>query len=329
MLTINNKVSILMPVKDAALYLSDCLHSILKQTYSNWELIAVDDHSIDDSYELLKGFEKDDERIKILKNNGNGIVDSISQAFESSNGEFIHRMDADDIMSLEKLEILVKTLGERTDAIATANVKYFSDKTVSQGYLAYENWINNIEDYSAEVYRECTIASPNWLVHRSSFEKVISLSKLEYPEDYDLVLKWHAQGFEVLKSNSVTHLWREHPARTSRNSDIYQQESFFRLKLKHFCQNELKDGEQIQIVGAGKKGKLVKTILQELNVDHKCFDMNLNRVSSNIDLFHLSDLNPTQCALLTNWPADMNLRGEIDAFMKAKLFKRGENFWIL
>ncbi len=318
-----------MPVKDAALYLADCIESILEQTYSNWELIAVDDHSVDTSLEVLTRFEKEDERITILKSKGKGIVDAISQAFDCSNGELIHRMDADDLMPSEKLEILVKTLNGREGVIATGNVKYFSNGPVSEGYLSYEKWINNIDNYKAEVYRECTIASPNWLVHRSCFENDILLSALEYPEDYDLVLKWYAYGYEVVKCDDETHMWREHPERTSRNSNTYQQESFFKLKLKHFCINELEQDSQVQIIGAGKKGKLTKAILRELDVRHKCFDMNSDRISSNIDLFHISELTSNQYALLTNWPTDQSLRYQIENFMTKKGFKRGENFWIL
>ena len=66
-------VSILIPFKNTALYLDDCISSIIKQTYSNWELIIVDDVSDDNSYNIVESYAKNDSRIRLLKNKGNGL----------------------------------------------------------------------------------------------------------------------------------------------------------------------------------------------------------------------------------------------------------------
>ena len=106
-------ISILTPFKNTAKYLNDCLNSIINQTHTNWELLIVDDTSTDNSYNIVLEFSKKDTRIKLFKNNGSGIIDALKTAYNNSNGEFITRMDSDDIMPTNKLEIMAKSLIEK------------------------------------------------------------------------------------------------------------------------------------------------------------------------------------------------------------------------
>ena len=94
-----------MPVKNAGPWLEECLQSIQKQSFVNWELIAVNDGSKDNSIEILIDFSSRDVRIQVLENPGSGIVDALSQALSKSTGTFISRMDADDVMPAEKLQL--------------------------------------------------------------------------------------------------------------------------------------------------------------------------------------------------------------------------------
>jgi len=92
-----------MPVKNTATFLKTCLNSILQQTELYWELIAIDDHSTDTTWQILQDFAKKDKRIKVLQNNGKGIIDALRLAYKNSQGQLITRMDSDDIMRPEKL----------------------------------------------------------------------------------------------------------------------------------------------------------------------------------------------------------------------------------
>ena len=97
-------ISILMPVKNAALFLRECLDSIVNQEESNFELIAVDDHSTDSSLKILEEYQKKDPRIQVYKNKEHGIIAALRLAYKKSSGILITRMDSDDIMSLHKLK---------------------------------------------------------------------------------------------------------------------------------------------------------------------------------------------------------------------------------
>jgi len=106
----NPLISILIPFKNTAKFLPECIQSIINQTYTNWELLIVDDGSDNESYNIVEAFANNDSRIQLFKNNGNGIIDALRLAFSKSQGEFITRMDSDDIMIINKLEVLSTNL---------------------------------------------------------------------------------------------------------------------------------------------------------------------------------------------------------------------------
>lgn len=274
-------ISILMPVKNAALYLAECLDSIIEQSEKDWELIAVNDHSADSSFDIISDFAQRDSRIKVMNNEGSGIIEALRMAYQNSQGELIHRMDADDIMPKRKLEILKSHLIKKgKNHIATGKVKYFCNKGVSDGYLKYQNWLNQLVDHEKhwqEIYQECVIASPCWLVYKSDLDLSNAFNPNDYPEDYDLVFRFYKQGLKVIAIDEVLHLWRDHDARTSRNDDNYQSVSFFQLKLKYFFELDRDNSRPLIIWGAGTKGKQMAKLLNEKNVEYTWVSNNPNK----------------------------------------------------
>lgn len=103
-------VSIILPVFNAEKFLSQCLDSILRQTYQEWELIAVDDGSKDGSIEILKSYEKRDNRIHIISKENEGVSIARNVALEQTHGDYIYFVDSDDIVMPEALMILVKAM---------------------------------------------------------------------------------------------------------------------------------------------------------------------------------------------------------------------------
>mgnify|MGYP000315468374 CR=1 FL=1 len=327
-------ISILMPVYNAESFLNACLDSIIKQSFTNWELLIVNDYSTDESNSRLMEWCLKDERIQLLQNTTKGIIPALQLAFENSRGKFITRMDADDLMPINKLQRFVKKANLCPNSIITGKVAYFSDEIVSDGYLRYEAWLNSLVDsgdYWKAVYRECVIASPNWMVARTCFEQDFSFSDLTYPEDYDMVLKWYEKGYNVVGIEHVTHQWHEHPARTSRNSDNYQQKAFFKLKTKCFIRLEINPSEKIQLIGAGVKGKLVAKELDAKKIAYDWYDFNAKKkvdVINAVKIQDLSKVKPQLKSILTVWPEDEKMRNAIKKFMNEKNLFFGDNCWL-
>ena len=90
-------VSVVMSVFNGQAFLVEAIESILGQTFRDFEFVIVDDGSTDGTAEILNRFAKQDERIRILRHSNKGRAESLNVGIGLANGEYIARMDADDI----------------------------------------------------------------------------------------------------------------------------------------------------------------------------------------------------------------------------------------
>lgn len=263
-------ISILTPFKNTEAFLDECLQSILDQTYQNWQLHIIDDHSSDQSYSIVNAYAEKDNRIKLVKNTGNGIIDALRLAYSESRGDYITRMDSDDIMHPEKLELMLTDLQNHgKQHVALGLVKYFGAQGIGDGFSKYESWLNHLTqngiNYS-EIYKECVIASPCWMVHREDLVKCGAFERNIYPEDYDLAFRFYRHSIKCIPSNSLLHYWRDYSTRTSRTHEHYAQNHFLPLKIAYFLELEYNANRPLTIWGAGQKGKVTAKLLQEHNI---------------------------------------------------------------
>ncbi|WP_282122221.1 glycosyltransferase family 2 protein [Algibacter mikhailovii] len=279
-------VSILIPFKNTEHYLTECLNSIMNQTYLNWELIIVDDASSDNSFDIVSAFAKADNRIKLLKNAGSGIINALQLAFKHSSGELITRMDSDDIMRTNKIQVLVdKLLVHGKKHIALGLVNYFSKDGIKAGYKSYELWLNALTEKGlnySEIYKECVIPSPCWMIHRTDFIACDAFEPNRYPEDYDLAFRFYKQGYRCIPCDAVIHDWRDYNTRTSRTHEHYVENHFLELKLHYFLELDYQSNKVLVVWGAGKKGKKVAKLLIEKNIPFEWICDNPKKIGKDI-----------------------------------------------
>ncbi len=267
-------ISILMPVFNAAPWLGECLRSIRHQSWTNWELIAVDDHSTDGSLDLLKQTAEKETRMKVFQNRTKGIIPALQLALEKSAGNCITRMDADDVMAPQKLALLHQCLSAKGPGyVATGRVRYFSKGPLGDGYRRYEQWLNQLcenHNHYDDIYRECVIPSPCWMTYRDDLLHCGAFDADRYPEDYDLCFRFYQNGLKVACAKNFTgsatmvlHHWRDHPGRASRTNPTYADHRYLDLKLYWFLQLDYTPERPLVLWGAGKKGKLISRKLKQ------------------------------------------------------------------
>jgi glycosyltransferase involved in cell wall biosynthesis len=281
-----SKISILTPFKNAEKYILATAESILVQTETDWEWILVNDHSEQNEEELLEDLLRKDPRIRIFQNTGNGIIDALNTAFKHAIGTYCTRMDADDVMPENKLKLFSNYLDNSSNkTIVTGKVRYFSEEyEVSEAFRKYESWLNSQvdkNDFYSEIYRECTLASGNWMMYTETLHSIGGFKDLKYPEDYDLLFRWYENNLAIKGIDAVTHLWREHSERTSRTHTHYAQEAFFELKVKRLLDLDW-NGEQILLNGTGQKGRLTAKILKERSVSFRWFSHEAEKFQNGI-----------------------------------------------
>lgn len=102
-----NLVSVIVPIYNSELFLERCIRSIVRQTYSNLEIILVNDGSTDSSLKICKKYSEQDERIKVIHQENHGVATARNVGMQNSTGDFLMFVDSDDELCLNAVEVLL------------------------------------------------------------------------------------------------------------------------------------------------------------------------------------------------------------------------------
>ena len=171
----NELISIVVPVYNVEKYLSTCVESILKQTYSNIEVILVDDGSTDCSGKMCDHYMGQDERIKVIHKKNGGLSDARNKGIIQAEGKYITFIDSDDVVSSDYVEYLYNILEENDGDIAICDPVHcypnvFEQETFMRVYKA--------EDAIVEMLYQKSFLVAAWgkLYKKDYFEEI------EFPE---------------------------------------------------------------------------------------------------------------------------------------------------
>lgn len=190
----NDLISVLVPVYNVEKYVKEAIQSLLNQTYQNLEIIIVDDCSTDKTFEILENLKKQDNRIKIFRNYENKkICYSLNKAFLESSGNYIARMDGDDVSLPNKIEEQLKYLKKNRDVdlvgTSTILINDIGEK------IGEDKFISKFEDLK-KILKINTPVSHIWLAKREVYERLKGYRELPYVEDYDFLLRMITEGMK-------------------------------------------------------------------------------------------------------------------------------------
>lgn len=172
------KVSVVIPVYNAELYLRECLNSILKQSLNDIEIICIDDGSTDNSVSILKEFAKLDNRIKVCRQSNKGAGAARNIGIQNATGEYFSFLDADDLYEGDMLEkAYYKSIQYDAD-MCIFNGDYFSE----EGFKKKRHWLDKryINDYELfDVDKKNLLLCTNAAAWNKLFKR-------EFVEQYDL-----------------------------------------------------------------------------------------------------------------------------------------------
>lgn len=255
---LNPRISIVLPFRNEEKFIEDSLKSILDQSIDDWELHAIDDQSSDGSASILRAAAAVDRRIRLSSNHGNGLVAALQYGFSRARAPLVARMDADDLMTPDRLEVQAGALNDNPrTALVASRVRIFPRKLLRAGYREYERWQNAIitpEEIGFEIFFESPFTHPTVMFRREMFHAIGGYRDGPFPEDYELWLRMHAEGLEMRKCKEVLVHWRERPDRTSRVDPRYSREAFDRLRARHLARDPRIAGSRPLVIwGAGRR----------------------------------------------------------------------------
>lgn len=244
-----------MPVFNAEHTLHACLESILAQTVQDYEVIAVNDFSTDNSVGLMRAYK--DARIHIFDNKPKGIVSALNAGIGHCQSDIVARMDADDVMYSERLEKQLNVLHANPEiTLCATQARKFPEAMVRAGYVEYMRWQNACltkRDIANEIYIESPFAHPSVMFRKQRVLALGGYKDGEFPEDYELWLRLFHGGEHMMKLDEVLLDWRESDTRLSRTSSRYSDEAFEKLRAKYLAKDKRLQNREIVFWGAGRK----------------------------------------------------------------------------
>lgn len=261
-------ISVLMPCYNAADTIEEALASLADQTLDDYELIAVDDGSSDQTLDILHKWAGRDRHIQILSQPHSGILDALNNGLCMCQAPYVARMDTDDRSHPERLALQVNYLDDhpQTDVVGSL-VAGFPDRQVRRGFQIYIEWLNTLvsaESIRREIFIESPFAHPSVAYRRETVEREGGYEEHGWPEDYDLWLRLYIVGAQFAKIPRVLLEWREHPGRLTRTDSRYSLENFIRAKAYYLARGPLVGRDAVVIWGAGMAGRrLSKHLLRQ------------------------------------------------------------------
>lgn len=327
-------VSIVMPVRNVAAWLPETLTSIQAQTFENFELIAINDHSEDATLVILEAAAAKDSRIKILQNRGRGLIPALNTGIAAAEGEFIARMDGDDLMPPTRLAAQLQYL-EQNPAITlvTGHVEHWGDAELTAGYSRYVDFINSLStplDYELRQFIESPLAHPSVMFRRESLPEG-PYRDGDFPEDYDLWLRLLAEGRKFASIPETVLRWRDHPRRTSRVDPRYDIENFYRHKAAFIAAWLKNHGHNtVRIWSGSRRSRRRIDALRDAGITVSTYiDVHPRRVGQNIGgtrVIHPDTLKSEREGFILVYVGSRGVRETVGQWLSENHFKEGKDF---
>ncbi|WP_448533352.1 glycosyltransferase family 2 protein [Parathermosynechococcus lividus] len=203
------KVSVVLPVYNGEKYLEEAVTSILTQTFSDFELIIIDDGSTDATCSIAKHYADSDPRIVVVSRQHCGLSFSLNQGIDLARGEWIARMDADDIALPDRLSKQLNHLQQTQADFCGGGIEYFGNWTAQRFYP------NTHEACGIQILFSVPIAHPTALGKRSAFAKIRYDERILHCEDYDFWQRAWSMKYRMTNVSDIILRYRIHDYQVS------------------------------------------------------------------------------------------------------------------
>jgi len=201
-----NYISVLLPVYNAEKFLAETLDSLLRQTYKEFEIIAVNDGSTDGSLAILEEYAARDQRIVIVSRKNKGLVKTLNEAAQLASGEYLARIDSDDIALPKRFELQIAAINDSPDRVLIGGS---FDVINEDGEILYHDAVpTDFRDLLNAFRVRNPLAHGSVLIRKKAFEKAGGYSENCGPtEDYDLWVRLAKIG-EIIAIKNTIFRWR-------------------------------------------------------------------------------------------------------------------------
>lgn len=326
-------VSVLLPFVNENTRLEHATASILNQSFTDFELILINNGSDDATIAVASGLKINDQRIVLLHENEQGIAFALNKGLRYARGKYIARMDADDISLATRLEKQVAFLEKHPSIDVVATQTHFkSEILAADGFKIFTEWQNSIcspAEHALFRFIESPIAHPTVMFRKNLIDQYGYYSTEKLPEDYELWLRWMEQDVQFQKIAEPLLVWNDHAARLSRCSENYSKAAFFETKmgfLARWVKKNVATERSIIICGSSKTVRMRAAILQEHGICIHGFTDVKKRPNRSIPFVPLHEIQKPDQVFLINFISKRGVGEAIRNHFTALGFCEGIDF---
>jgi glycosyltransferase involved in cell wall biosynthesis len=252
------RVTVVLPVRNGAGTLPAAIASILGQTEPDWELVVINDGSTDGTSALVTTVAKKDPRVRALTIPPSGIVAALNTGLAQARAPLIARMDADDVAHPRRLQCQCDYLKAHPEiGLVSCLVEFRSTTAAAGGYERHVAWLNGVvspEQIRRQRFIESPMAHPSVTFRRTVVEKHGAYAEGDFPEDYELWLRWLEAGVAMAKVPETLLTWNDDSSRLSRTCPRYSTNAFYRTKARYLARflKAASSGRPVWLWGAGR-----------------------------------------------------------------------------
>lgn len=313
------------------------IESIRRQSYTAWELIVVDDGSTDATPYILRSFTQIEPRLRTVPMAHHGIVAALNAGIRLSNAAWIARMDADDLSDSERLrEQLLFLEAHPNLGLVGSLVRFGGDAELASGFAEHVSWLNSVQtahEISCARFIESPFAHPTVIFRRDLVMSFGGYREGDFPEDYELWLRWLEAGVQMAKVPKVLVTWNDLPTRLSRVDPRYRFDSFYRCKaeyLARWLKGNLDADKELLIWGAGRLTRRRSEHLRAYGINWNAYididQRKIGRTIGGLNVLSPETIPPPKDCFVLGYVAKRGAREFARAHLQGRGFVEGENF---
>lgn len=220
------RISIVVPIYNVAKYLDKCINTLVNQTYSDLEIILVNDGSTDESLSICNEWKEKDKRIVVVNKENGGLSSARNAGIKKANGSYICFVDSDDYVELDMVEKLINAIHEDGSDIAICNrVEFYDYKKKNQYKLSFKNdnkhLCMNKKEALAELCSFRLFDMSAWSkMYRTSFFSNMDFPEGKLSEDYYIMYILFDKCKKISYVNEPLYVYRQRKGSISKNKKI-------------------------------------------------------------------------------------------------------------
>lgn len=332
----NPKVSVILPFYNAEKTLDRALESIYKQEFKYFECILVDNNSTDRSGEIAEKWMARDRRFKLTHESRQGVMFASNKGAKKSSGEYLARMDADDWAYPARLKLQVEFLNRHADYGAVAGrVRHVGDAERTEGFRRYVEWSNSLTRYE-EIYNrrfiEAPIVNPTAMWRRETMEKHGMYLSGDFPEDYEMWLRWLDRGVRIAKIPEIILDWNDSDQRLTRTDPLYSDRSFYAIKsryLTRWLEENNPFHPRVAIWGASRISRRRARILEQHGIRIQSYIDTKKTRQIEKEVIYFKDLSYSGELFILTYIRQMDNREKIQSFLESRGYLEGKTYLLV